>query len=297
MMSHAFWVMATGSLVAASCGFIGCFLLLRRMTMLGDAISHAVLPGIVVAFLVSNSLEGMTMLIGATIVGLLTSFLIQTLHTGGVQSDAAIGITFTSLFAIGVVLVSMYASDIHLDVQHVLYGEIAYVPWEVATLAGIEMPRAVWMMGGVFVLSLLVVGLLYKEIKLSSFDPQMAAAIGIPVLLIHYILMALVSMNTVAAFESVGAILVVAMIVVPGATAYLYTDRLHLMLGCSIVLGVLSAVGGYNLAAYFDVSISGAMVTVSGALFFLSFLFSPRYGVASRYFTQRALRKEHQKES
>ncbi|MFT9847744.1 metal ABC transporter permease [Aneurinibacillus sp. REN35] len=294
-MTHALWIMLIASLVAASCGFIGCFLILRRMAMLGDAISHAVLPGIVVAFLVSNSMESITMLIGASIVGVLTSLIIQTLGTGGVQSDAAIGVTFTSLFAIGVVLVSMYASSVHLDVQHVLYGEIAYAPWETSVLFGLEMPHAVWMMGGVFILTLFVVLLLYKEIKLVSFDAQMAAAVGIPVLFIHYVLMVLVSLNTVAAFESVGAILVVAMLVVPGATAYLLTDRLSVMLGLSVVVGIISALAGYELAAWFDVSISGSMATVAGILFAFAFLFSPRYGIISKVISRRTL--AHKKES
>ncbi|MMZ54146.1 Manganese transport system membrane protein MntB [compost metagenome] len=290
-MSHGLWIIVTGSLVAASCGFVGCFLILRRMAMLGDAISHAVLPGIVIAFFLSNSIDNVFMLMGATVVGVLTAFFIQTLHVAGVQEDAAIGVVFTSLFAIGVVLVSLFASDIHLDVQHVLYGEIAYVPWDTATIAGVEMPRAVWMVGGVFTLSLLVVGLFYKELKLVSFDAQMAAAAGIPVVFIHYLLMALVSMNTVAAFESVGAILVVAMLVVPGAAAYLLTDRLGLMLALSVVFGIVSACAGYITAVYFDVSISGAMTTAAGLLFMLCFLFSPRYGVVSRVLEQRRLKK------
>ncbi|ERI11457.1 ABC 3 transport family protein [Aneurinibacillus aneurinilyticus ATCC 12856] len=290
-MSHGLWIIITGSLVAASCGFVGCFLILRRMAMLGDAISHAVLPGIVIAFFLSNSTDNVFMLMGATVIGVLTAFFIQTLHTAGVQEDAAIGVVFTSLFAIGVVLVSLFASDIHLDVQHVLYGEIAYVPWDMATLAGVEMPRAVWMISGVFALSLLIVGLFYKELKLVSFDAQMAAAAGIPVVFIHYLLMALVSMNTVAAFESVGAILVVAMLVVPGAAAYLLTDRLGAMLGLSIVFGIVSACAGYIIAVYFDVSISGAMTTSAGLLFMLCFLFSPRYGVVSRVLEQRRLKK------
>jgi len=289
---NTFWIMLTGSLVAASCGFLGCFLILRRMAMLGDAISHAILPGIVLAFLFSGTRETLPMLIGAAIMGLLTVFLVQFLHQGGVKSDAAIGVTFTALFSVGVVLVSLYTQQVDLDLDCVLYGEIAYVPWDTWQAWGIELgPRAVWAVGGVFLFSLLIVGLFFKQFKLCSFDPAMAAAVGIPVVFFHYLLMTLVSMTTVAAFESVGAILVVAMLVVPAATAYLLTDRLHIMLLLSMAAGVVSAVLGYLLAAWLDSSISGAMTAVSGLLFLSAFLFSPRHGVVAKALAQRKVRK------
>jgi len=289
---NTFWIMLTGSLVAASCGFLGCFLILRRMAMLGDAISHAILPGIVLAFLFSGTRETLPMLIGAAIMGLLTVFLVQFLHQGGVKSDAAIGVTFTALFSVGVVLVSLYTQQVDLDLDCVLYGEIAYVPWDTWQAWGIEFgPRAVWAVGGVFLFSLLIVGLFFKQFKLCSFDPAMAAAVGIPVVFFHYLLMTLVSMTTVAAFESVGAILVVAMLVVPAATAYLLTDRLHIMLLLSMAAGVVSAVLGYLLAAWLDSSISGAMTAVSGLLFLSAFLFSPRHGVVAKALAQRKVRK------
>lgn len=257
--------------------------------MLGDAISHAILPGIVLAFLFSGSRDIIVMLIGAAIIGLATVFLVQLLHQSGVKSDAAIGVTFTALFSIGVVLVSIYTQQVDLDLDCVLYGEIAYVPWDTWQLGGMEMgPRALWGIGGVFLLSLLVVGVFFKQFKLCSFDPALAAAIGIPVMLFHYLLMTLVSLTTVAAFESVGAILVVAMLVVPSATAYLLTDRLHVMLFGSMGAGVLSAVLGYFLASWLDSSIAGAMTAVSGALFLLAFLFSPRHGLVGKMAARRS---------
>lgn len=292
-MTHAAWIIIIGSLVAGSCGFIGSFLILRKMAMLGDAISHAILPGVVLAFMLSHSMETLFVMIGATFFGVLCTFLTQTLNQAGVQSDAAIGVIFTSLFAFGVVLVSFFTGDIHLDLQHVLYGEIAYAPWDLVTFLGLTMPKAVWMMGTVALITLLLTLLFYKELKLTSFDAQMAAAMGIPVVFIHYLLMVLVSLNTVAAFESVGAILVVAMIVVPGATAYLYTDRLSIMLVLSIVVGILSSILGYWLAAAFDVSISGSISTVAGLLFLISILFSPRYGIVTKKFIQFNLKKKH----
>lgn len=287
-MSNAAWVIVTGVLVAASCGFVGCFLILRRMAMLGDAIAHSALPGIVIAFLMAHSLDSVPMLIGAAAFGLLTAFLVQTLHGSGVQSDAAIGIVFTSLFAIGVVILTLFAKDVHLDLQHVLYGEIAYVPWNQLVIGGVELgPRAVWMVGGTFLLSLLVIGVLYKEFKVCAFDPAMAAALGIPVAFFHYLLMGLVSLSTVASFESVGAILVVAMLIVPGATAYLLTDRLGRMLLYSVLVGALSAVAGYFLAAWFNASIAGAMTAVAGGLFLLALLFSPAHGLLARWMARK----------
>ncbi|KQL49023.1 iron ABC transporter [Brevibacillus choshinensis] len=285
---NTFLIILTGSLVAASCGFLGCFLILRRMAMLGDAISHAILPGIVLAFLFSGSRDILPMLIGAAVIGLITVFIVQMLNQSGVKSDAAIGVTFTALFSVGVVLVSLYTQQVDLDLDCVLYGEIAYVPWDTWQLGGTDMgPRALWGVGGVFLFSLLVIGLFFKQFKLCSFDPALAAAIGIPVMLFHYLLMTLVSLTTVAAFESVGAILVVAMLVVPSATAYLLTDRLHVMLFISMGVGVLSAVLGYFLASWLDSSIAGAMTAVAGLLFLLAFLFSPRHGLISKMVARR----------
>lgn len=256
--------------------------------MIGDAISHTVLLGIIGAFLVSHSLDSFYMLIGATIVGMLTAFFVQLLHQSGVQSDAAIGVVFTALFALGVILVSMLASEVHIDLEHVLYGEIAYVPWDTLIINGMDLgPRAVWMMGGVFLFVVLILSLFYKELKMSTFDPLLAATLGIPVLLIHYLLMGLVSLTTVAAFENVGAILVVAMLIVPGATAYLLTDRLAVMLVLSVIVGILSAILGYWLAVLLDASIAGAMTTVAGILFAIAFLFSPSHGLVIKQLKQK----------
>lgn len=289
MDTPAFWIVVTGILVAASCGFIGSFLILRQMAMLGDAISHSVLLGLVVAFLLTHSTGALPMFIGAVVAGLFTSFVVQTLSEGGVQEDAAIGVTFTALFALGVVLLSVYAGRVHLDVEHVLYGEIAYVPWDILEVGGRDLgPRAVWIVGGVFLLSLMVVGIWFKEFKICAFDPGLAAAFGIPVGVFHYTLMTLVSLTTVAAFENVGAILSVAMLIAPGATAYLLTDRFERMLLLSVVVGALSAVGGYGLAAAMDASIAGAMTTVAGILFALAFLFSPSHGVVVRRWVRTA---------
>ena len=279
----AFWIIAIGSLVAASCALCGSFLVLRRMAMLGDAISHAVLPGIAIAFLITKSRQSFVMLIGAAVLGLVTAFLVQALSRGGrVRNDAAIGVTFTSLFAIGVVLISRYAHMVDLDLDCVLYGVIEYTPLYTMKVGNWDLPQAFVQIFGVFVVCLLVIVLLFKELKLASFDAEMATSVGINATLMHYVLMGLVSMTAVGSFEPVGAILVVAMLAVPPATAYLITDDLKKMLMLSVLFGVLSAIGGYFMAQWLDASTAGCMTVVSGVLFTLAFFFSPQYGVVTR---------------
>ncbi len=294
-MSEMGWIVLAGSLAAGSCAVVGCFLVLRRMAMLGDAISHAVLPGIALAFLLTGSRAPLPMLIGAGALGLVTAGMTDWLHrTGRLQQDAAIGVTFTWLFAIGVILISAFAGAVDLDQECVLYGEIAYVPLDLWLLAdGRSMgPRAVWVLGSVFALNLAWVTLAWKELRLCAFDPELAASLGLPVAGMHAALMAATSLTTVAAFESVGAILVVAMLVGPAATAFLLTDRLLRMVLLAVGIGVLASGLGYLLARMLDASIAGCMALAIGMLFLLAALFSPRHGVVTRRWRLRRLVRE-----
>jgi len=273
-------ILATGLMVATACAIVGCFLVLRRMAMIGDAISHAVLPGIVVAFLLTGSRDSLWMLLAASAVGLLAVFLIQWFHRQGVQSDASIGVIFTAMFSVGVVLVSLYADQVDLDLDCVLFGEINYVPWTKLELFGADIgPKAIWALGLALLLIVGCIGLFYKQFKLCAFDPFMAAAVGIPVALFHYALMGLVSVTTVASFESVGAILVLGLLVIPPASAYLVTERLSAMIGCAIGYGASSVVLGYFAAAWLESSITGTTVAVAGLLFLVTLLLSPSHGV------------------
>lgn len=279
---NSFWIILAGSLVATSCGLLGCYLILRRMAMVGDAISHAVLPGIVIAFMLSGSRDSITMLFGAGIIGILTTFLIEFFHRKGrLQIDASIGVTFTWLFAIGVILISLFAGQVDIDQDCVLYGEIAYVPLDIwITGAGTLMgPRAIYISGSVLLIITLFITLGYKELFVTTFDPALATAIGISTSLWHYLLMGAVSLTTVASFESVGAILVVALLVAPASTAYLLTHDFKVMLIISAGIGVLIAITGYYLAVWLDGSIAGAMATMAGVFFGLAFLFSPQDGI------------------
>ena len=284
MSGDSFWIILTGVLATSSCGLLGTFLVLRKMSLLGDALSHAVLPGIAIAFLLSDSRAVLPMFLGAALFGLVTTLLVEAFNKKWrVQEDAAIGIVFTALFALGVVLITAYAGQVDLDQECVLYGEIAYTPWDLLFWGDESLgPRPVWILSLILVINLLVVILFYKEFKIASFDPALAVSIGINATLMHYLLMALVSLTTVASFESVGAILVVAMLIVPGAAAYLWSDRLVLIIVLAMIFGAMSAVAGYFLASFWDSSIAGAMVVVIGSIFVFSMLFAPNQGVLAR---------------
>ena len=292
---NSFWIILVGCLVSVSCGLLGCYLVLRKMAMVGDAISHAVLPGIVIAFLLAGYRDSFFMLLGAGICGVFTTFLIEYFHTKGkLQTDASIGVTFTWLFAIGVILISALAGKVDLDQDCVLYGEIAYTPidlWIVKDTLNFG-PRAVWVLGIVLVIVLIIIKCFYKELYLTTFDPGYATSIGISVTLWHYVLMGAVSLTTVASFESVGAILVVALLTGPAAIAYLLTTNFRLMLVISALSGIIISVGGYYLAVYIDGSIAGAMSAVAGVLFLLAFLFSPEEGLVIKFLTNKQLSPE-----
>ncbi|MCR9152874.1 MAG: metal ABC transporter permease [Bacteroidetes bacterium] len=274
MSIEALYIILTGALVAASSALLGSFLVLRKMAMLGDAISHAVLPGIVVAFLLSGQRENLSLLIGAAASGLLATFLIELLHRKArLQEDASIGISFTWLFAIGILLISTYTGQVDLDQECVLYGEIAYVPLDQISLGSWWTgPRPLLISGLLFLVSLGYIIISFKGLKLLSFNQDHARSLGVRTQVWHFSFMAMVSLVTVLAFEIVGAILIVAFLVVPAATAYLWSRSLIPMLILAVVFGVLSSVGGYYLALGLDGSIAGAMVSVAGILMAISVL-------------------------
>lgn len=282
-MGYTAWILLTASLVGVSCGLVGTLLILRRMAMMADAISHTVLLGIVVVFLVTRHLQGVPMLIGAVLAGLLTAVLVQGLHLLGVREDASLGVVFTTLFALGVILIATKAGNVHLDVEHALMGEIAFIPWNMTTfpLVG-QVPVATLTLLFVTLGVLLVILLFYKEWKITSFDPAMAASLGLPVGFIHYLFMSMVSVTAVASFDAVGAILVVAMLITPAAAAYLWTDRFGWMFVLSACFGIGSAFLGYYLALWLDTSVSGAMAFATGIIFLVSFLFSPKHGLIAK---------------
>ncbi|MGA1249254.1 MAG: metal ABC transporter permease [Candidatus Kapaibacteriota bacterium] len=259
------WIIVSGCLTAIACAIAGSFLIVRNSSMISDAISHAVLPGIVAAFLITGSRTGLPVMIGAASVGLLTTFIIEFLHRKGkLQADASIGITFTMLFAIGIIMITAFAGNVDIDPECVLYGEIAYVPLDMIPLWGFEIPYAVLMMGGVLLFTILVFALGYRQFLAASFDPGHAESIGINTTFWHYLLMSCVSFITVAAFDVVGAILVVALFIVPPATAFLFLKQLHHIMIVASLFGIIAAIGGYALADSLNGSIAGAMAAMTG---------------------------------
>lgn len=271
----AFWIILTGSLVAATCAILGSFLLLRKMSMLGDAISHSVLPGIAAAFILSGSRESIFLIAGAAVFGVFTVFLVEWMHKKlRMQADASIGMTYTFLFAVGVILISLFAGKVDLDQDCVLYGEIAFVSLDTwITPSGVVLgPVKVWITGIMLLLTILFVLFSWKELKITTFDPSFAQASGIKAVRWHYILMGMVSLATVTAFDSVGAILVVAFLTVPAAAAFLLTRRLNHMIYIAVIIGVLASAGGYFLASmpFINASISGSMAVVAGVIFFIA---------------------------
>ncbi|WP_268124837.1 metal ABC transporter permease [Roseivirga pacifica] len=281
----AFYIILTASLFAISCGLLGSFLILRKMAMVGDAISHAVLPGIVIAFLLTGTRDSFEMILGAALLGIFSTFLIEYFHNKArLQTDAAIGVTFTWLFALGVILISVFAGQVDLDQECVLYGEIAYVPIDlwITDSGAIMGPRALYIAALTLVVNVLFLRIGFKQLYLTTFDPSFAATVGISVSLWNYLLMGAVSMTTVSAFDSVGAILVVALLVAPPATAYLLTEKFSHMLIITCIIAVVISIAGYFLAVWLDGSIAGAIVTVAGILFAITYLFAPNTGLITK---------------
>jgi manganese/zinc/iron transport system permease protein len=284
------WIVLMGFLVTAACGLIGNYLILRRMALIGDAISHSILPGIAIAFLLANSRGTVPMFLGALAAGVITAIIIEVIHKKSrVKQDAAIGIAFTSLFAIGVILISLYAARVDLDQECVLYGEIAFVPFEsLVQIGGITLgPPSVVRMAAVLLVTLVLIALFYKELLVSSFDPGLAFSLGINATVVHYALMSLLSIVVVSSFEAVGAILVIAMLILPGATASMLSHRLPFIMALTFVHAALSSVLGFHLATWLDCSTAGAMVVMAAFLFCLAWIFSPGQGLLRRLLHRR----------
>jgi len=270
-----------GIIVAAACAVPGVFLVLRRMAMLSDAISHSILVGIVLAFFLTRDITSPFLVLAATLTGILTVVLVELLHkTRLVREDAAIGLVFPFLFSVGVILISRYAGNIHLDMDAVLLGELAFAPFNRFIVWGVDIgPKSMYLMLGILIINISFVSLFYKELKIVTFDPGLAAAIGISPWVIHYVLMGLISITAVGAFDAVGSILVVALMIGPPVTAYLLTEKLSILIFLSGIFGGIAAITGYWFAHWLDVSIAGSMTVMIGFFFLLSYLFAPHRGI------------------
>lgn len=292
------WTIGTGIVGNAACAVIGCYLVLRRMSLLGDAISHSILAAIGAVFLLTGSAQFFPIFIGAIVVGVLTGFLTQLFHDlADVPEDTSMGVVFTTLFALGVVIISQFPQH-DLDVDCVLYGKLEYVQLKTVDVVMpgsdgkliYEIPEAFLRLGGVLLLTIAFVFALWKELKIASFDGQLATAMGFNSKFLHYLLMALVAIVTVTSLESVGAIVVIAMLIVPAATAHLLTDRIGRMMVLSVLLSTTATILGYVMAIYVDSTTSGMIAVAAGLQFAIAVFFAPSHGLLGRGYNTLQLR-------
>jgi ABC-type Mn2+/Zn2+ transport system permease subunit len=291
MTAELLSTIAVGCVVNLTCALVGVYLVLRRQSLLGDAISHSVLPGLVLAFLLTGARGGWPVLLGALVMGILTAVLAQGLQRiGGSNEDASLGVVFTALFAVGVILINRYARQVDLDPGCVLYGLIEFTPLDTIPLAGWAVPRTLLTLVPMFVITVAFIAVFWKELQISSFDPALATALGLRAGGVGYLLLALVAAVTVVAFEAVGSILVVAMLIVPAATAQLLADRLGRVLAWAALVALASAILGTLWATWLNTSVAGMMAVVAGLLFATAVVLAPQHGLLSRLGRNLALR-------
>ncbi|WP_396597517.1 metal ABC transporter permease [Dokdonia sp. R86516] len=282
------------AVVAIACAIPGVFLVLRKMALISDAISHSILPGIVIGFFITEDLNSPLLILLAAVTGVITVVMVESIQkTGLVKEDTAIGLVFPALFSIGVILIAKNANDVHLDVDAVLLGELAFAPFDRLIIGGTDVgPKSLWVMGAILSITVGMLFAFFKELKVSTFDAGLSAALGFSPVVLHYGLMTISSVTVVGAFEAVGAVLVVALMIAPAATAYLLTSDLKKMLVLSVIFGVFSAIGGYWVAHVLDASIAGSMTTVLGLVFLTVYLFAPSKGLIAVMYRQRQQRTE-----
>ncbi len=294
MNSAQIEIQLIASLVAIACAIPGTFLVLRKMAMISDAISHAILPGLVIGFFITQDLNSPLLILLAALSGLITVVLVEQIQqTGLVKEDTAIGLVFPALFSIGVILIAKTANDVHLDVDAVLLGELAFAPFDRLIISGTDVgPKSLWVIGSILTVTLGLLFAFFKELKVSTFDAGLSASLGFSPVIIHYGLMSVASITTVGAFDAVGAILVVALMIAPAATAYLLTTDLKKMLLLAVFFGVLSAISGYWMAHILDASIAGSITTMLGFIFLMAYLFAPSKGVIAVIYREKQQRTE-----
>jgi len=262
-MSAGLEIQLIAILVAGACSILGVFLVLKSMAMVSDAITHTILLGIVLAFFIVHDLNSPLLIIGAGIVGVLTVYLVELLNsTRLLKEDSAIGIVFPLLFSMAVILISKYTKNVHLDVDSVLLGELAFAPFNRIEIFGFSVAKSLVSIFIIFIVNFLFITIFFKELKISTFDKALAVTLGMQPVLVHYILMSLVSVTAVTSFGAVGSILVVAFMIGPPITAYLLTNKLKEMIALSLLIGAVASVIGYNMAILFDSPKSGLISTI-----------------------------------
>lgn len=288
-MSPQIEIQIISIIAATACALPGTFLVLRKMSMMSDSITHTILLGIVLAFFFTHDLSSPLLIVGAALMGVVTVWLTELLsRTRLLAEDAAMGVVFPLLFSVAIILITRYAGSVHLDTDSVLLGELAFAPFDRMVIGGIDIgAKAIYTTGILLLVNLAAIIIFFKELKISTFDPMLAAVLGFSPALVHYGLMTLVSLTTVGAFQAVGSVLVVAFMIGPPVTAYLLTDDLKRMLILSGAIGAVNGILGYQAAALLDVSIAGSMAVVTGISFLLVYVFAPRRGLVSSLLRRR----------
>ncbi len=277
---------------AMACAILSPFLVLRKLSMVSDAISHSVLLGIVIAFFIVKDVGSPFLIAGAALFGVITVFVVEFLSgTGLVKNDDAVGIVFPMFFALAVVLITKFARNVHLDTDIVLMGEVIIAPLNRVEFIGISIPKALVQMGILLLINLLFVIIFFKELKITTFDRGYAKLAGFSSAALFYALMTLSSFTAVTAFDAVGAILVVSFLITPGAAAYLISKDLKVMIVISVGYAVINSSIGYVLSLIMNVSMSGMTAAAAGVTFLLTFLFN-REGLITAIFIRLKRKSE-----
>ena len=293
-MSSGFEIQLIAIIISIACALPGVFLVLRKMAMMTDSITHTILLGIVLAFFITYDLSSPFLIVGAALMGVVTVWLTEMIATTKlVSGDSAIGIVFPLLFSVAIILITKYAGSTHLCVDSVLLGELAFAPFDRMVVFGVDIgAKSIYSGLLMLLINFGFIFFLFKELKIATFDPVLAGVMGLSPILIHYGLMTMVSLTTVVSFEAVGSILVIAFMIGPPVTAYLLTDDLKKLIMLSALFGALSGILGYQLAYLFDVSIAGSMAVMTGVIFICAFVFAPKRGLIS-VLSQKHIRQKN----
>ena len=284
-------------LTSSACSIIGPYLILRKMSMITDAISHTILLGIVLAFFLVKDLSSPFLILGATLMGVITVYLSEKLaKTKLLKEDGAIGIIFPLLFSIAIILVSKFASNVHLDIDSVLLGELAFTPFDRLYINNFDLgPKAIYISSSLLIINILFIHVFYKELLLMSFDETLMKIIGFSNTLLHYLFVFIVSLTAVGSFQIAGSILIITFMIGPGASAYIISNNLKKMISLSVVIGIFNGILGYFIATILDVSISGSIAVITGINFILILLFAKENGLIIKYIQRRKQKINFQK--